>query len=128
MTERTWQVVTILALAANVAAAQGTASISGIVRDSANRPLSDADVVAIPARAHARTDSTGRFAFRALENAKYVVRARRVGYVPVEWTVDLSKGGHADVQIVFSARLPVLDTVRVMADRTCEPRSYEGFM
>jgi hypothetical protein len=128
MAIRATQVVVVFAMVARLAAAQGTASISGIVRDSTNRPLDQADVVAIPAGVHARTDSTGRFAFRGLDNKKYTVRARRVGYVPVEWTVDLSKGGHADVQIVFTARLPMLDTVRVLADRSCSPRSYEGFL
>src|SRR5689334_16926080 len=127
MITRLVQVVALAAIAARLAAAQATATISGTVRDSANRPLDNTDVVAIPARAHARTDSTGRFVFTGLENRKYTVRARRVGYVPVEWTVDLSKGGRADVQIVFTARLPLLDTVRVLADRNCSPRNYEGF-
>ena len=117
-----------LVVATNLASAQGTASITGIVRDSASRPLENADVEAIPARVRVRTDSAGRFVLRGLENNKYIVRARRVGYVPVEWTVDLSKGGHADVQIVFATRLPVLDTVRVVADRKCQPQSYEGFL
>src|SRR5262245_14549722 len=117
-----------LGVATNFASAQATASITGIVRDSASRPLENADVEAIPARAHVRTDSGGRFALRGLENNKYIVRARRVGYVPVEWTLDLSKGGHADVQIVFTTRLPVLDTVRVVAARTCPPQRYEGFL
>lgn len=118
----------ILALAAGVTAAQATASISGVVRDSTNRPLSNTDVEAIPARARVRTDSAGRFTFQGLEGDKYLIRARRVGYVPVEWSVDLSKGGHANVQLVFVARLPVLDTVRVTAERVCSHRDYEGFL
>jgi hypothetical protein len=128
MTERAVRLLVALVIFARVAGAQATAIISGTVRDSANRPLDNADVVAIPARVHARTDSAGRFVFTGLENKKYTVRARRVGYVPVEWTIDLSKGGRADVQIVFMSRLPMLDTVRVFADRSCSPRNYEGFL
>ena len=128
MSKTTLWFVAILATATSLASAQSTASISGVVRDSANRPLDNTTVEAIPSRARARTDSAGRFVFRELENAKYTIRARRVGYVPVEWTVDLSKGGHVDVQIVFTSRLPVLDTVRVVADRACSTRTYEGFL
>ena len=127
MSNRAVHVIVLLAVAARLGGAQ-SASISGVVRDSTNRPLDNADVIAIPAGARARTDSAGRFAFNGLENKKYTVRARRVGYVPVEWSVDLSKGGHVDVQIVFTARLPMLDTVRVFADRSCSPRNYEGFL
>jgi hypothetical protein len=114
-------------LAAPVAVAQ-TATIRGVVRDSTNRPMANADVVLIPANRRTRTDSTGRFSFGALDNGSYTVRARRVGYAPAEWTVDLSKSGVTEIQLTLGARLALLDTVYVNTGRPCDPRRYDGFM
>ncbi|MEP6494593.1 MAG: carboxypeptidase-like regulatory domain-containing protein [bacterium] len=116
------------ALAAQVARAQGSATISGIVRDSAAAPVRQADVSVIPGNRRARTDSTGRFVISALDAGKYTVKARHVGYVPVEWTVDLSRAGRTDVQLVLGVKLPTLDTVVVTAGRQCTLRDIEGFL
>ena len=86
-------VATILSgyLLAQPAAAQSGGAISGVVRDSADHPMPETDVVLIPAKRRARTDSLGRFEFRSLDDGQYVVRARRVGYLPTEWSVKLSR-------------------------------------
>jgi hypothetical protein len=118
----------VVAVMARIADAQSTATIRGVVRDSTGRPMANADVIAIPGNLRARTDSTGRFMFGEMENGRYVLRARRVGYSPVEWTVDLQKSGGTDVQIVLATRLPMLDTVFVTDGRRCEVAKYEGFM
>ena len=117
-----------LAFAARGASGQGSASIRGVVRDSASRPMPNADVIVAPGNKHARTDSTGRFAFESLGAGQYIVRARRVGYGPTEWTVDLSKSGHADVQLILGSRIAVLDTVFAIDGRPCEAQKYEGFV
>ena len=116
----------VTTLFAHAAGAQ--ASIRGVVRDSANRPMPNADVIVVPANRRARTDSTGRFSFDSLGGGQYIVRARRVGYGPTEWTVELSKSGHADIQLVLGSRLAMLDTVFVSEGHDCDPRKYEGFM
>ena len=113
---------------ASLAGAQ-SASIRGTVRDSSSRPMANADVVIEPSGRHARTDSTGHFSFEALDPGQFTVRARRVGYEPAEWTIDLSKGGRVDIQLVLGARIAALDTVFVFEPgRPCEPQKYEGFM
>ena len=117
----------LIAVVAGIAGAQ-SASIRGVVRDSAARPMPNADVIIIPGGKRARTDSTGAFAFGSLESGKYVVRTRRVGYAPTEWTIDLSNSGRAELQLVLGARLGVLDTVFVNGDRPCEAQKYEGFL
>jgi hypothetical protein len=114
-------------LVASVAGAQ-SASIRGTVRDASSRPMSNAEVVVEPAGRRARTDSAGHFAFESLEPKQFTVRARRVGYEPAEWTIDLSKGGRVDIQLVLGARISVLDTVYVFDGRPCDPQRYEGFM
>ena len=112
---------------ASVAGAQ-SASIRGMVRDSASHPMRNAEVSVEPSGRHIRTDSTGRFVFQSLDAGQFTVRARRVGYQPAEWTVDLSKNGHIDVQLVLGSRIALLDTVFVFDGRDCEPGRYEGFM
>lgn len=114
------------ATAAHRTVAQSRATITGIVRDSAARPMANADVVVIPGARRARTDSTGRFTMAGLDAGKYTVRARHMGFIPTEWTVDLSRSGHAEVALVLGTTLPPLDTVFVTAGRSCPPK-LEGF-
>jgi hypothetical protein len=115
-------------LVASAAGAQ-SASIRGTVRDSSSRPMLNSDVVVEPIGRHFRTDSAGHFSFESLEPGQYTVRARRVGYEPGSWTVDLSKGGHVEIQLVLGSRIASLDTVFVFEPgRPCEPQTYEGFM
>jgi len=118
----------VVALLARGMAAQGSGSIRGVVRDSTQRPMSNADVFITPGNRRVRTDSTGRFAFDSLGAGQYIVRARRVGYGPTEWSIDLSKSGHADVQLLLGGRIVMLDTVYSTDGRPCEPKKYEGFL
>src|ERR1041385_2780573 len=118
----------IVLVAARLAGAQSGASISGVVRDSAGIPAPNADVVVIPGPRHTRTDSAGHFLIAELGAGRYPVRARRFGYAPApEFTVELSKTGRADIQLVLGAKVASLDTVVVSADHTC-PRTSEGFL
>ena len=115
-------------LGAFAADAQGTATIRGVVRDSLRRPMPNADVIVVPGTARTRTDSTGQFIFGSLEPGKYTIRARRVGYGPTEWSVDISNAGNTEVQLTLGAKLSLLDTVFVTAGQTCDAQRYEGFM
>jgi len=109
------------------AAAQPGGAITGVVRDSADHPMPEADVVLIPAKRRARTDSLGRFEFRSLDDGQYVVRARRVGYLPTEWSVKLSQAGHVNVSLVLGPRVAMLDTMYATAG-PCARDTYEGFL
>jgi hypothetical protein len=99
-----------------------------VVRDSTDRLVPEADVVLIPARRRARTDSLGRFEFQALDDGEYVLRARHVGYVPTEWSVKLSDGGHVNVTLVLGPRVAMLDTMYAVTDGPCARDTYEGFV
>lgn len=123
-------VAVLLLGAAAATSAQQTSggTITGIVRDSAARPITGADVVAHPGEHRTRTDSAGRFAFAGLGPDKYKVRARRLGYAPDEWDVSLSKGGQVDIQLVLKHSMPMLDTVTIRADRECSRYSLDGFV
>ena len=118
-----------LTFAQPLAAQGGTgAHIAGVVRDSANQPMPSVDVVVIPGARRARTDSMGHFDIGPLEPGQYQVRARRLGYFPAEWSVDLSKAGRADIRLVLTTRIPSLDTVYVNGTRPCPRETYEGFL
>ena len=126
--KRLWLMLGVLLLSARASSAQSGGRISGVVRDSAATPVTDADILVLPSERRVRTDSAGRFEISGLGSGKYTVRARRFGYVPTEWSVDLSHGGHAEVQLVFGPKLALLEPVLVSADRTCSPSKFDGFM
>ena len=128
MTKRLFLMLGVVLLSARVASAQSGGRISGIVRDSALVPVPNADVLVMPSERRVRTDSAGRFEVTGLEAGKYTVRARRFGYLPSEWSVDLSNGGHAVLQLALGAKLAVLAPVVVSADRECSAAKFDGFM
>lgn len=103
-------------------------TITGIVKDSASRPLVGADVIAHPGAQRTRTDSTGHFIFTGLGADNYTVRARKVGFAPEDFDVKLSKNGKVDISLVLSVRMPMLDTVTIRADRKCPLFTLEAFV
>lgn len=117
-----------LILASAAAAQGGGASLRGVVRDSADRPVPNADVVATPGPHRARTDSTGHFIIPGIGGGKYVLHARKLGYSPGEATADLHDNGSLDVTVVLEHHMTALDTVVVRADGTCPERSLDGFL
>ncbi len=116
-----------LTLVPAAARAQG-GTLRGVVRDSANRPLADAEVVATPGPHRARTDSLGRFAMAGVVGGHYVLRARKLGYSPGEATADLHDDGSLDVTLTLEHRIANLDTVKINADGSCPERSLDGFL
>jgi hypothetical protein len=99
--------------------AQAPGTLTGVVRDSAGRPLAEAVVVLDPnddIRA-TRADAAGRFRFDRLRAKRYVMRTTWIGYVPDERTIDLPQGG-LEVSITLSRLTFRLDTINVVARRT----------
>ncbi len=113
-------------LPALVGAQGGT--LRGVVRDSVNRPLGNAEVVATPGPHRARTDSLGRFTMTGIGGGQYVLHARKLGYSPGEATADLHDNGSLDVTLTLEHREANLDTVVVNADGSCPERSLDGFV
>ena len=110
-----------------LASAQG-GIIAGIVRDTAAHPVASADITIRPGDHRARTDSAGRFLVGGLGADHYTVRARKLGYAPTTFDVAPSNAGRADITLVFDQRMPMLDTITVVAGRTCPQFSLEGFV
>lgn len=128
MPNRLWRTLGIVATAARVATAQTGARITGTVRDSASTPVPNADILVVQADRRVRADSAGRFEVAGLKSGKYTVRGRRFGYFPGEWSIDLSNGGHAEIQLMLGPKIPTLDTVVISANRECSARKFDGFM
>jgi hypothetical protein len=103
------------------------ASVTGVVRDSAEHPVADADVIARPGGKRTRSDSAGRFVLTGLDGGKYTIVGRKLGYTPTNYDVSLSSNGKVDIKLVLEHRMPTLDTVIVRADRTCSRATLEGF-
>ncbi len=122
---RAASLVCLLTLVPAVSRAQGT--LRGVVRDSADRPLANAEVVATPGPHRARTDSLGHFSMTGLGGGQYTVHARKLGYSPGETTADLHGDGTLDVTVTLEHRMADLDTVVVNADGSCPERSLDGF-
>lgn len=110
-----------------VAGAQG-GTLRGVVRDSANRPLANAEVVATPGPHRARSDSLGRFTIAGIGGGQYILHARKLGYSPGEATAELHDNGSLDVTLTLEHRMADLDTVVVSADGSCPERSLDGFL
>lgn len=117
-----------IALPARAQQPAGGGTITGVVRDSASRPVSGADVIARPGERRTRTDSTGHFVFEGLDPDNYTVRARKLGFAPEDFDVKLSKNGKVDISLMLAVRMPMLDTVTVRADRKCPEFTLEGFV
>lgn len=102
--------------------------ITGVVHDTASRPVPGADITVRPGDHRTRSDSAGRFIVTGLGADHYTVRARKIGYAPTTFDVSLSNAGRVDIKLVFDQRLPMLDTITVVAGRTCSAFTLEGFV
>jgi hypothetical protein len=110
---------------AQVPADGGT--IGGVVTDDAGRPIAGASVAAFPDAVRGRTDSAGHFTLTRLSPGFYHVRARHIGYAPLEITADLARNGHVDLKFEMKTRPPLLDTVVTHANGACPATSFFGF-
>ena len=84
----------VIVLCSSAALAQRAGgTITGVVRDTAGKPVPAANVSLHPGDRRAQTDSSGRFSIDGLGEDNYTVRARKFGYRPDSWDVKLSKSG-----------------------------------
>jgi hypothetical protein len=71
----------------------GPGTIAGVVRDTAGRPLEDADVLVLQLQARVRTRADGSFLFSQLKPGKYTLEARHIGYKPMTAKVTVKDSG-----------------------------------
>lgn len=112
----------ILVFAAGVAHGQTPATLVGVTRDSAGRPLADVEVIlrdaanaAAGAAAATRSNDRGQFTLEA-QPGSHSVWLRRLGYRSVEYTWRAMPGQRTEISVALSAIPRQLDPVIVRAD------------
>src|SRR4051812_3632079 len=119
-----------LALSASPGTAQTPApsgSVAGVVRDTARRALANVEIALRPGNASARTDSAGRFVIPSVAAGDYIVRARAIGYLPVDAEVHVRGSERAETEIVFKKAFTALNPIVVTATSSCSRYRIEGF-
>ena len=91
----------------------GASLISGVVVDSAMRPLKDVELRLIGTGRRAISYEGGEFFFSGLAEGSYVLRARRLGFSPVNHTVRIGKKGEHTIAMKLTALPHTLATVQV---------------
>lgn len=94
-------------------------TISGVVRDTAGRPLEGAVIVLNPMQAMraARADAGGRFRFDRVNPGRYTMRTTRIGSLPDERVIVVPEDG-LQVNITLATIPYRLDTLTIVARRT----------
>jgi TonB-linked SusC/RagA family outer membrane protein len=111
---RSWVVGLVAAafLAPAIAAAQGNASISGTVTDSASgRPIPSVQIVIVGSTRGAISDEQGRFAVHGISAGTWSVRAQRIGYRPETRSIALSDGQSATADFTMAEVARMLSEV-----------------
>jgi len=116
--------VLMTALVGPSAAAQ---TLVGVVSDSAQRPIYDADVIVGSTGIRARTDSSGRFTVRLQRGGLTEVKVRLVGYRQFIDTVRVPAFGAERLAIRLERLPPRLSTIVVTDRRVCAETALSGF-
>lgn len=91
----------------------GASKIAGVVVDAAMQPLKGVELQLIGTGRHAISYDGGEFFFAGLARGNYVLRARRLGYSPVNHTVIVGKGEEHGIAIKLTTLPRTLATVQI---------------
>jgi len=97
--------------------ANGNSTLTGRVSDSDGHPLRYVDVQVIGTDAKARTGRDGEFSLGAVSAGTRALALRQVGYAAETVAVDLEAHRTKQVLVSLKSAIPVIDTVRVMAQK-----------
>ena len=95
----------------------GPASVSGIVRGDAGRPLDDVEIRVVNARPVARTGKDGRFTLNNLPSGTQLLAVRRIGYLIGDVAVELRPDRTVRHDVTLR-RVVSLDSIRIVARRS----------
>jgi TonB family protein len=116
----------LVSLASGAPAQQG-ASIFGVVRDSAGRPVMDAEVGVLGAATRARTDLAGQYRIASLAPGRAAVVARRLGFRSESRQLRLAEGDQRRVDFVLVAVAQQLEAQAVVAKGEAYESRLAGF-
>lgn len=119
------------ALSANGAAnaqAPGAATIAGVVRDSAGKPIADAEVLLRDRNRGTRTNDRGEFTLGDVPPGNYRVWFRHLGYASVEYNWAARNAQRTDVNVVLREIPRTLDPVIVRAQEDKRSRAQSSIL
>lgn len=96
---------------------QGTAMLSGVVRDTLGKPLADAEIVVVGVGLSARSSSDGVFAVFGIPPGVRRIVVRRVGYEQVVTDISIEAGADARMDVDLFPAMTQLAEVVVTEDR-----------
>lgn len=92
-----------------------TATLAGVVRDSAGAPMRDVQLMLPDAGVSTTTDSAGSFSMSALPSGTQPLEVAHVGFAPVDMSVNLTSGRKETISVKLAGPIPVLAKVNVEA-------------
>ena len=104
----------LMALCPAVVGAQKV-TVRGVVRDTAGRPLPDADVAIVSLHVITRTGENGQFSLRKVPVGRHDVAVRHLGYWPVTTQLGVSAGGVDSLLVAMNEQPAILAGVEVSA-------------
>jgi len=96
---------------------RGTGALNGVVRNAAGEPVRGARLVLWGSGLEDTTATNGQFMMQSLPTGTYTLEARALGFLPARANIDLPEGASAAAELVLEAFVPVMDTMRIRADR-----------
>ena len=106
-------------IAPAVAFAQGGFVIRGSVNDPAGGPLGYSVVSIVSTERQILTDDGGRFVFAKLDAGTYRIRARHLGFVPLDTVVTVSAERNPELELRLTRLTVRLSEMRVVAAGPC---------
>lgn len=111
--------VLALSLVPATIAAQGGLMVRGSVLDAAGGPLGFSVVSIVSTDRQILTDDAGRFVFAGLEAGSYRIRARHLGFLPLDTVVSVSSGDGPQIELRLTHLTVRLSEMRVVAAGPC---------
>jgi hypothetical protein len=99
-------------------------TFAGVVVDSSGKPLAEVDVLITDIARSASTAADGSFRIQDLPAGSHAITVRKVGYGPLDATVDFTGGAVTDRRIVLT-RITLLDSMSVTARPYRDPNMDE---
>jgi hypothetical protein len=105
-----------------------TSIVRGVVTDNTGHPLDSIEVYVMTSGQSVRTNAVGHYELRHLPDGPTRLRARRVGWSPVDTAIVLSKHAATTINLTLVTRVSALDTIRIRSSQdNCAPRNFYGF-
>jgi hypothetical protein len=122
-----WFVLALAAAGAASATGLTAQGVRGVVLDSAQRGLDEAEIIIGSGLERVRSDSTGTFRLSTTLRGKQRVRVRLIGYRPYETNVNITEQAWTELRVTLKRMPQLLAEVRITDRNACAPTTVAGF-